>query len=438
MNTPGPSHTDEINLLLEQIDKYSLEVSNLKAELESEKKVRARLELRLEMIERNKLQQTRQQTRIMRQQEEAVRDLSCELDHMSRKLQKSVKVGFSWEDRVKDLEDRLEGKGRQVTELKGKLKKSEEDLKKQADELRDAKTIVELYDQLKLQSRTDEMLRVQRKKTIYKKAQEIYLSYQNIQNMMHKNDLQLKEKLSKSAVVPVNFDLNQVEKKISGTEKNSQNDKKQGNFERRLNVFKTENTFLKKKIISLLNKYLAEMVQDQSQISDMEISVYQKNIKNCIQRSTSRLPKSQQRTSISQLINTRKSNENEISIFKINTLKIPRVKVYKSGEKRESVLPINKKISRVDHVKSSRLLFPSTPEKTEDLKNKPRDQSTKSDLVKSNQFHISCLENSSVIGGKTFHVVTQKNIRKFSKFSEPEKSNFISKLLYEMVLLYPI
>ena len=117
MNSPEQSHTDEINLLLEQIDKYSLELSNLKAELESEKKVRARLELRLEMMERNKLQQTRQQTRIMRRQEETVRDLSCELDSMSQKLKRSERKGFSWEDKARDFTGQLEAKDRHISRL---------------------------------------------------------------------------------------------------------------------------------------------------------------------------------------------------------------------------------------------------------------------------------------------------------------------------------
>jgi hypothetical protein len=437
MISPEQTHTDEINLLLEQIDKYSLELSNLKTELETEKKVRARLELRLEMMERNKLQQTRQQTRIMRRQEETVRDLSCELDSISRKLKKSERVGFSWEDKAKDFTRKLEEKDTEISQLKEKLNASQDVLKKQSEELRDAKTIVELYDQLKLHSRTEEMRRVQQNKSILNKARELYLSYRNVQNEMFKNEKQMKEKLSKSAVVPVNLAQSPVVRKFSNPEVKETETQLKDVYERRLNVFKTENTFLKKKIITLLNKYLAEVANDQSQLSDIEISFYQKSMKPNVRRSVSKLPGNNRRTSISQLINTRKSNENENSIFKINTLKIPKMKINKSGRKMESVLPINKKEkSKVDQVKSSRMLFPSTLVNKDNLKEKARDQSTKSDLVKSNHLRISCLESSSVIGGQTFHMVTQKNLRKISKYSEQEKSNFISKCLYTQFLSF--
>jgi chromosome segregation ATPase len=420
MNSPKKSHTDEINLLLTKIDEYESEITTLKTELESEKKIRNRLESRLEMIEKNKLLQTKQQTRIMREQEKAVRDLSCELDHVSKKLKKSVKKTFSWEDKVEVLKTKLQNKEQEYIDLENELKRTKTKMKKQEEELRDAQTIVELYEQLKLQSRTEEMRLHQERKSVYNRAKEIYKSYRDIQNEISRSEIKLKENLSKSAVLPLNLDKEIVETKREG-KKEIHLDKKAKIIEKKLNIFKTENAFLKKKIINLLNQYCAELVQNSSHISDVELSVYQKSLRNVEKKSSSVLPINSRKKSISRLMNSRKNNNTENSLFKINTLKLPKIKI-KNEKKSENKINIENSF----HV-NSKLKFYESRKKSDDLAEKDkRGNSIKSDLVKSNQFKISCIESSSVIGGQTFHVVTQKNLRKISKTSEHDNKQFIS------------
>jgi hypothetical protein len=420
MNSPEKSHTDEINLLLAKIDEYSIEVTNLKTELESEKKVRSRLERRLEMIEQNKLLQTKQQTRIMREQEKTVRDLSCELDHVSKKLKSTVQAKFSWEDKVEELKTKLQNKHQEFIELKEELNRTNIKLKKQEEELRDAQTIVELYEQLKLQSRTEEHRINQERKSIYNRAKEIYKSYRNIHNEISKSQIKLKENLSKSAVLPFNQQKEIMETKMS-EKKEIDQEKRLKTIDKRINIFKTENAFLKKKIINLLNQFCAEIVQNQSQVSDVELSMYQKSFRNIDKKSSSVLPINSRKKSISRLMNSRKNNNTENSLFKINTLKLPELKIKNVRQKKikDNSEDINLNLKYFDSRKKSN----NSMEK----KRHKRECSIKSDLVTSNQFKISCIESSSVIGGKTFHVVTQKNLRKISKTSEQDNKQFISK-----------
>lgn len=431
MNIAEKSHTDEINSLLAQIDKYTIELANVEAELDSERKTRARLELRLEMIEKNKLDQTRQQTRIMRKQEEVVRDLSCELDHVSKRLRKSVKASFSWGDKVKELKGKLDESEQMVGDLREKLARTEEKLKKQNEELRDAKTIVELYEQLKVQSRTEEVRLNRQRKSIYQKAKEIYTSYRNVQKEMSKNDEILREKLTRSAVLPVKGEETR-EKGLLEEEKEREEDKRLKAVERRMNVFKTENAFLKKKIIGFLNQYCAELPNTQSQMSEVELSFYQKSVRKKPKRSTSGLPINARKSSICQLMTSRKKDQSENSLFKINTLKISKPKNLNSGEKKIFLGTERLGKAKVDFVKSSRHLFESKKRLEEEDKKeaKKRNNSTKSDLMSSNKLKISCIETSNVIGGKTFHIISQNNVRKISKNSEQDKKQFISTNLF--------
>ena len=422
MNSTEQSHTDEITNLLSQIDKFNKEATNLRAELESERKTRLRLEHRLETIAQNKLRQTRQQTRIMRQQDEVVRDLSCELDQVTQQLKLSKSAKFSWKDKVKELETKLEESQADTRKVRKELKKARETLKRQKTELEDAQTIVELYEQLKVQSRTEEVRLGRERKSFLDTAQQIYKSYRNVQAEMTKSEAKMKEKLSKSAVFPVKKE--EISKREEG--------KREKVLEKRVNVFKTENAFLKKKVIGLLNQFCAEIAHDQSQVSDIELSFYQKSVKNPKKKSSSILPLNARRTSINKLISSRKNNENENSIFKINTLKLPEINFKNLKEK--NFFPINKNnLKELNQVKSSRYVFKSKKDLDYSKEQQFEDchQSIKSDLVSSRQMKISCIESSSVIGGKTFHVITPKNLRKISKNSdnEKQKNHYISKKL---------
>lgn len=425
MNSPESSQANEINLLLVKIDEYSLMVNRLKDELQSEQKTRTRLERRLEMIEKNKLSQTRQQTRIMRQQEEVVRDLSCELDQVSRKLRKSKILGCSWEDKVKALEEKVQEKEKQHAELREKLRATEEKLKKQASELRDAQTIVELYEQLKMQSRNEEIRLHQERKSIYKKAKEIYKSYRNIQNEISRSEIKLKENLSKSAVLPMHSESEAGQRKMSASRTNDERSQHRRTkiLEKRINIYKTENLFLKKKIISLLNQYCAEFPQDRSQMSDVETSFYQRSLNHTQRKPASALPVNCRKKSINRLMSSKRNHEFENSLFKINTLKLPiqtqnkSVHDFKNSGK-------NKKLEQSAHRKSNLEVYDSSRRLQEQAR---RGKSAKSDLVKSNHFNISCIEDSTVIGGKTFHVVTQRDLRKISKHSEQDQKQFVSR-----------
>ena len=424
MNSPKKSHADEINSLLTKIDEYENQITTLKTELEAEKKIRSRLECRLEMIEKNKLLHTKQQTRIMREQEKTVRDLSCELDHVAKKLKKSVKETFSWEDKVGVLKKKLQDKQQEYIDLNEVFKKHKIKFKKQTEELRDAQTIVELYEQLKLQSRTEELRLHQERKSVYNRAKEIYKSYRDVQNQISRSQIKLKENLSKSAVLPLNFEKEKVDTQIHA-KKESGLEKKLKNVEKRLNIFKTENAFLKKKIINLLNQYCAELAHNSSQISDVELSVYKKSLRNIEKKSSSVLPINARKKSISRLMNSRKPNNAEKSLFKISNFKLSKIKnVNEKNKISENKININ----NVNNLKVNLKYYDSRKRSNEVPENAKikRDHSTKSDLVHSNQFKISCIESSSVIGGQTFHVVTQKNLRKISKTSEQDNKQFIS------------
>lgn len=380
------------------------------------------------MIENNKLSQTRQQTRIMRQQEEVVRDLSCELDQVSRKLRKSKITSGSWEEKVKALEDKLQEKEKQLRKLKNKLRDSQEKLKKQASELRDAQTIVELYKQLKMQSRNEEIRQLREKKSIYDKAKEIYKSYRNIQNEITRSEIKLKENLSKSAVLPMDLGSEAGQRKMSTSRTNDENgnEKRTKILEKRINIYKIENMFLKKKIISLLNQYCAEFEQDRSQVSDVELSFYQKSLKNIPKKAEEGLPINSRRKSINRLMSSRRNHEHENSLFKMNTLKLP-ISIQNKSEQNFKNQANKSKLERSTHRKSHFEVFDLSKRENPEQNESKRGKSTKSDLVKSNHFNISCIENSSVIGGKTFHVVTQRDIRKISKHSDQDKKHFISR-----------
>lgn len=424
MNSPTQSHTDEINLLLGKIDEYSQRASQLQTELSAEKKSRARLASRLEMIEKNKLSRTRQQTRIMRQQEEVVRDLSCELDQVSRKLKRSVQVGSSWEDKFKDLEERLREKERALADLRRRLAASEDRLRLLAAELREAQTIVELYEQLKLQSRNEEIRKERKHKTLYKKAEEIIKSYRDIHNEISRSEIKFKESLSKSAVLPAKLRSEDGGAKKAGEEEDLARQKKL--LEKRINIFKTENFFLKRKVLNLLNQYCAEFTQDRSQASEIELSSYQKSLNQIPKKSVSALPINDHKKSITRLISSKRHHENENSLFKINTLKLsltPSVAgkshLRESGKLERSVEPRPR--PRRDKSASRRKL-----EALRERQRARRGKSTKSDLAKSSKFSISCLEDSSLIGKNTFHVVMQRDLRQISKTSDNE-AQFVSK-----------
>lgn len=266
---------EEINRLLTKIDVDSEKLQLLENELKEEREKSEKLSKELENLKENKVRQSRQKTKILRERDDIVRDMSTELNTISARLKSTVHEKSNWHRKLEDSQSVVGQLHERISRLEIGLKNKDKLLIDKQKKIESIEGVIELYEQLKLQSKNEDWKMNRDRKVISDKAQKLLTCYQDVQKGLFKSEIILKKKFKNSLLIS-SGDTASKNSRFKCSCKSSPH-----NFQRRLNLLRTENSFLKRKVIKLLNQYCADQIsisdinKNQSQV---ELSFYQKSV----------------------------------------------------------------------------------------------------------------------------------------------------------------
>lgn len=250
----------EILKLLDKIDQLTTSNSNLQEELDEARLLNEKIGEELRHLKQNQMKASKQRTRILRERDEIVRDISCELDTMSANLNSKIKEKSQFEMKYKDKVAEVEVLEAQLREIKSDLKNKDKIISNQRQELNQYEEMKEIYEQMKLEMKAEVWKKKLTNKKINAQIQQIHKNYFEMNNQLNKSQQELKSKLKESFIVSSSFE-----------KKNCSCHKQKIDIENsRMKLYKTENIFLKKKVIKLLNRYCSSVTKPSSK------SVYKK------------------------------------------------------------------------------------------------------------------------------------------------------------------
>lgn len=302
MNCDPENLQNEILELLSKIDELNENNSYLKDELNQEKEKNINLEKELNIFKQKQMKASKQRTRILRERDEIVRDISCELDTVSAKLNSEIKEKGLFEMKMKDRVAEIEVLEAQNRQIKSELKKKDKEILKLKDEITQFQEMKEIFEQMKLEIKADSWKKKLNTKKINEKMKKIHEDYLQLKNDLNKSKDELKTKFKESVLM------------------NSSNDKK--NFKNcncqkdiidiekpRMKLLKTENIYLKKKVIKLLNQYCSSL---NSPIPRKSKSIYKK-LQNKFELSFNQKIKIPSISNLDSQKNVKENPENKIS-----------------------------------------------------------------------------------------------------------------------------
>lgn len=255
----------EIMQLLEKIDVLNVLNSDLKNELDDVKRINMRLEEELKAFKINQMKASKQRTRILRERDEIVRDISCELDTVSAKLNSELKEKSLFEVKFKDKQAEMEVVEAQLNEVKLELQAQNKIILKQREELHQLQQINKKNEEIKIDIKNDNLQEKIKSKQINNKMEQN--TKKNKKFEMNKNEQEIKSQLKNSNLIDISINNNNC-----SCQKEEIHIKKS-----RIQLYKNENNFLKKKVIKLLNQYF--LSHDNQKSNDFFSSSFNNNNK---------------------------------------------------------------------------------------------------------------------------------------------------------------
>jgi chromosome segregation ATPase len=241
---------DEIEKLLKKIDKDTERIKYLETLIEFEQKSKQALERRLLVLEELQAKSSYQQSRMLRERDSMVREMSVEIDTISTRLKNSVNENVDWKKRYKKLEKIYE-------ELEidfANLKKSHENIQKQVSqkkiEIKQIGDVMELYKNLKKDVQMKERWNQQEKNLIQLKAKEISSNYSRLKEDLEYSQDKLKKMIMRNSRVPLEI----PNKKLQKTEREM--------LEQKIFMLTKDNLYLKKELLSLIKKITSKSTLD--------------------------------------------------------------------------------------------------------------------------------------------------------------------------------
>lgn len=239
-----PNDANEIEKLLNKIDKDTERIKYLETMIEFEQKSKKALERRLQVLEELQAKSSYQQSRMLRERDTMVREMSVEIDTISTRLKNSVNENVDWKKRYKKLE-------RIYEELEidfSKLKKRHEDLVKEEGkkkgELKDIHEVMGLYQNLKKDVKMKERWEQQEKNLIQMKAKEISSHYLKLKEDLKFSQDKLKKMIIRNSRVPL-----ENESRYSKMDRDV--------LEQKVFILTKDNLYLKTELLGLLKQIMA-------------------------------------------------------------------------------------------------------------------------------------------------------------------------------------
>lgn len=386
---------DEIHKLLSKIDKDSARILTLESNLEESHRETARLQTLVDQLKTKSQSRHRQQSLMIKERDRAVRDISCELSHVSTTLKRREETGGEqsrklqrFRDEVFKCEGRLEQANATIGKRDGEITKLMSEIEEMGKTKAELESLVQMYDELKLQLKFEEEQRVRERQKVYEKAQHLFKSVSEVKQDLSKSEAFLKATLSPESNSPrTKSSFN------NGSLPNSRSEKSQSGSDRlrnaKVGLLNAQNAFLKRKVFLLLNEYFVQYVEPVQKLEvPKRTSVFVQNLSEC---------------SISQ---------SKVSVT-------PGTEVSEGmgldGRKRRE--DVKNKRKAVPSLKFEQSLYSDSIEVEVSL------PSEKWDLKDGNS--TSFVEGSHVIGGVTYHMLRHTRGNKFAAFSQDGKCLFV-------------
>lgn len=175
-----PNEAGEIENLLKKIDQDTERIKYLETRIEFEKKAKKELERRLLALEELQAKSTYQKSRILKERDCMVREMSVEIDNISARLKNSVSENVDWKRRYKKLEKIYEELEVDFFRLKSQLERRSKELGDKETEVRQIREVVDLYQNLQKDVKMKERWSRQEKDLIHLRALEISTHYQKL------------------------------------------------------------------------------------------------------------------------------------------------------------------------------------------------------------------------------------------------------------------
>lgn len=279
---------DEIHKLLSKIDKDSARILTLESNLEESHKETARLQTLVDKLKTKSQSRHRQQSQMIKERDRAVRDISCELSHVSTTLKRREETGGEQSRKLEKLRNEVfkcEGRLEQANATIGKRDEQMVKLKKEIEEMGKTKaeleSLVQMYDELKLQLKFEEERRVRERQKVYEKAQNLFKSVSEVKQDLSKSEAFLKATLSPGSNSPrTKSSFN------NGSLPNSRSERSESGSDRlrnaKVGLLNAQNAFLKRKVFLLLNEYFVQYVEPVEKLEvPKRTSVFVQNLSEC-------------------------------------------------------------------------------------------------------------------------------------------------------------
>lgn len=189
---------EEINILLTKIESDSKKIHYLQTVIERDKADKEMLEKRIKMLEQFREKSNQQQSRILRERDGIVREMSVEIDSISYKLKTEVIENSTWKKKYIKLERAYEELEIEYSRLKDKYDKikitdtNNSVSKKQFDELLD------MYEKIKIQNNQLMEYKKNQSLLIKKKGTQIIEQYNQIKKSLNSSQQEMKIALAQS------------------------------------------------------------------------------------------------------------------------------------------------------------------------------------------------------------------------------------------------
>ena len=236
---------EEIEQLLHRIDQDTQRIKQLEGQIEMEQSAKQQLEKRLLALEEQQAKSSFQQSRMLRERDSVVREMSVEIDSISARLKNRVIENTDWKKKYRKLEQMYEELEVDFFQLKERCEDLSQKLEEKDQELKQIRDIMSLYQQLKKDVKLQEKWKQQEHNLITFKANEISKYYQKLKQNLVNDHKKFKQMIVKSMQVPITNTSY-----VNSVTKSEKNDR--GMLEQKVVMLSKDNLYLKKELLRVL------------------------------------------------------------------------------------------------------------------------------------------------------------------------------------------
>lgn len=238
-----PNEAGEIDKLLRKIDQDTERIKYLETRIEIEKKSKKELERRLMILEELQAKSSYQKSRILRERDSMVREMSVEIDNISARLKNSVNENVDWKRRYLKLEKIYEELEGDFFRVKSQLESRTKELGEKETELKQIREVMEMYQNLKKDVQIKEHWEKQEKSLIHLRAQEISAHYTKLKEDILYSQGKLKKMIFRNSRILIDTPA----KLVRGERER---------LEQKILSLTKDNLYLKKELLNVLQQII--------------------------------------------------------------------------------------------------------------------------------------------------------------------------------------